>query len=416
MIIKKIKTVLTNDLKEAQSIWIASAMISYDGWLTIQNNLPEVTTQYYLIGVDLLTDPKVLDLIVKNREKEINAKVYETQFTFHPKVYLIQKNNGSFTAFVGSSNTTEWGLAKNVEMNFQIDDQDECAKLLKWFNSLYSDGQLITKSFVDDYRKKFVRASKAKKRTEKRTKLIQKALKKGKGQFFSKNQHAIFYEEFHRKDTRDLKQIRLEVREKFIELHGIIYPQFQSYGLTDLYCHHQSTDIVSRHYFNPWSGRYIDAMWLHYGKSLNELSAYKNKDKSINKPYSFINNIRMQVIIQAKSVGIWLVLGRNGGSRIDREHFRNQMKNVNIQNKFFTAFKNLGDEYWIDVQTIVSSKDIKTPGDLLSKISGDKLENYFIIGCNINCLDKRLSKQNISRTVLEEFKKLYPLYEIMRHK
>lgn len=59
-------------------------------------------------------------------------------------MYLIQKIDNSFTAFVGSSNTTNWGLEKNVEMNFQINDQVECKKLLNWFNALYINGYIIT--------------------------------------------------------------------------------------------------------------------------------------------------------------------------------------------------------------------------------------------------------------------------------
>ncbi|MCD8529537.1 MAG: phospholipase D-like domain-containing protein, partial [Flavobacterium sp.] len=51
--------------------------------------------------------------------------------------FIFSKLDNSYVAYIGSSNTTNWGLEKNVEMNFQVNDQDECRKLIKWFNELY---------------------------------------------------------------------------------------------------------------------------------------------------------------------------------------------------------------------------------------------------------------------------------------
>lgn len=409
-----IKENIKNELLDSKSIWIASAMISYSGWSFLQKHIPNNTTQFFLIGIDLSTDPKVFESILKNLE--INARVYNTNYTFHPKVYLIQKEDNSFTAFVGSSNTTRWGLEKNVEMNFQINEQNECIKLLSWFNSLYSDGYLISKSFVDDYKAKFLGSSIKSKEIEKEVFDLKTTLAQNNGQFFNKNHHEVFESKYHRVNSENLKRIRKEVSLKFKELHNIIYPQFSDYGLTDLHSHYNKSQIVSRHYFNDYSGNYINAMWLHYGKSQTQLRKYFNGDESTNKPDSFINNIRMQVIIHEDSLGIWLVLGRNNGSKVDREYFRNEMKNVATQKNFFNAFKKLGNNYWINTPNALASKDIKTPKDLLIETQKEKLDDYFIIGCDINWLDKRLSSENLPKTVLEEFQKLYPLYELMRHK
>lgn len=409
-----IKDVLTKELIHSKSIWIASAMISNSGWLVLQKSIPQTATQTYLIGIDLATDPKVFESILA--QLDINARVYETKYTFHPKVYLIQKEDDTFTAFIGSSNTTNWGLEKNVEMNFQVHDQKECKKLLAWFNGLYSDGYIITDYFLKDYKTRFVKTNVKAKEIEKEAEEVKKEISKNKGQFFLKNHHEIFNEKYHRVNSLDLKRIRKEVRDKFRALHFEIYPQFSANGLTDLHCHHQSREIVSRHFFNQYSGNYINAMWLHYGKSDSQLSKYTSTDKSINKPSSFINHVRMQVIIQEDSLGIWLVLGRNNGSIIDREYFRDQMKNPDIRKSFYNAFKKLGNEYWIGVPNASFIEDINSPANLWKETQKETLKEYFIIGCNINWLDKRLSIDNLSTTVLEEFKKLYPLYEIMRHK
>lgn len=408
-----IKSNIQDELLQSKSVWIASAMISYSGWKFLQKHISKSTLQHYLIGIDLATDPKVFETIFLNTD--INARVYETKYTFHPKVYLVQRLDDSFTAFIGSSNTTSWGLEKNVEMNFQINDQNECKKLLKWFNDLYTGGYLITQKFIDDYKLKFVRTSIKSKEIEKEVELIKADLTIDKKQFFTNNDHEIFNKKYHYVNSEDLQKIRREVRDRFLKLHNSIYSKFSSYGLNDLHCHHQSREIVSRHFFNQYSGNYINAMWLHYGKSSAQLQAYSNADKSINKPDSFINNVRMQVIIHDDSVGIWLVLGRSNGSEIDRKHFRNQIKDPVILKKVFDACKKLGNEYWINVPNAPALKDIKTATDFGKVIDKEQLEDYFIIGCDIDKQDLRLSKNKISNTVLREFQKLYPIYEIMRH-
>ena len=404
-----LKDKLRDELAKAQSIWIATAMITKSGWSFIQKNLSENAIQHYLIGIDLATDPNVFESIITSTD--INARVYQTAYTFHPKVYLIKKLDNTFTAFVGSSNTTKWGLEKNVEMNFRINDQRECKNLLSWFNQLYGEGYLITQTFIDDYKAKYTKVSVKAKEIEQEAQKIQLSLSNNKGQFFSKNHHEIFNEKYHRVNSEDLQVLRKEVKIKFLQLHNEIYSKFSRHDLRDLYCHYQPREIVSRHFFNPFSGNYINAMWMHYGKSYDQLQAYPTK-----KEQSFINNIRMQIIIHEDSIGIWLVLGKDYGSVKDREYFRQKIKDVKVQKEFFDAFKNLGNEYWINVPNAPKSIDIKTQIELVQEVQKEKLEDYFIIGCDIDSLDDRISTKNISKTIIQEFVKLYPLYEIMRHK
>lgn len=82
---------------------------------------------------------------------------------------------------------------------------------------------------------------------------------------------------------------------------------------------------------------------------------------------------------------------------------------------FFNAYKELGDEYWINVPDMPDSKNIKTAEELYIQLHKERKEEYFIIESKIDWLDKRLSKDNISNTILTEFKILYPLYEMMKH-
>lgn len=403
-----IKNRLKSEFELAKSVWVATAMISNDGWRFLQNNIPSTACQNFLIGIDLATSPNVFESVLKNTE--ISARIYQSTHTFHPKVYIIEKHSSDFVAFVGSSNTTLGGFENNVEMNFIITDQEECKKLRQWFTALFAEGYLITDEFISNYKSQYENSSKNIAGISKSISLIKENITLDQRQFFNRNQHEIFNERYHYVNTENINIIRRSVRDKFRELHYRIYPKFQEYGLFDIYCHHSSREIVSRHYFNSYSGNYINAMWLHYGKSYEELQKYEGKENS------FINNIRIQVIIHEDSLGIWLVLGKNWGSIKDREYFRKQMQNEQTQLDFYNCFKKLENQYWINVSSFESAEKISSPQQLANIVSEENLSEYFIIGRDIHYLDEKLSDKNIANTILQEFQKLYPIYEIMKHR
>lgn len=401
------KSHIESEIRKAKELWIASAMISNKGWNFIQKNIPISAQQNFLIGIDLSTEPSVFESILKRLD--INARIYQNAFTFHPKVYIIQKQNLEYVAFIGSSNTTSWGLEKNIEMNYKIIDQEECLKLIKWFDNLWDFGQLVTKPFLEDYKIRFKRVKFKSKEIENEVKEIEKDLSSNNSQFFDKRHHDVFEKIYHDINSENLKEIRKSVRNKLLELHKLIYPQFKNYGLINLHSHHSKRELVSRHYFNTFSGNYINAMWLHYGKSENELG------KSETGEISFIDNIRMQVIVHHDSVGIWLVLGRPNKSLNDRKHFRNQLNKKAVVSELFKFFKKLDDEYWINTKNFSLEKALKSEEDLAEIMKAENKDDYFIIGKDINYLNNSLAKNNIDKTVLNEFEKLYPIYEIMKN-
>ena len=93
------------------------------------------------------------------------------------------------------------------------------------------------------------------------------------------------------------------------------------------------------------------------------------------------------------------------------------MENVKIRNEFFDAFKALGDDYWIDYKgwrDIANVNDIESVTQLHEIAKEESIKHYFIIGKNYDIDDQALSNENIGTTILEEFKKLYPIYLMMR--
>ena len=79
--------------------------------------------------------------------------------------------------------------------------------------------------------------------------------------------------------------------------------------------------------------------------------------------------------------------------------------------------QSLPKEYWIQVNAkrkYVSA--LITPDDMHEFCKNDKDKEYFIIGRDYNIMDDEMSEKNLPDTVLSEFQRLYPIYQLMRHK
>ena len=65
--------------------------------------------------------------------------------TLHAKLYLIHRPvyGSPIMGYLGSSNLTLSGLAKQGELNVDVQDQDACNKLQKWFDDRWSDNRCI---------------------------------------------------------------------------------------------------------------------------------------------------------------------------------------------------------------------------------------------------------------------------------
>ncbi|MEO9484601.1 MAG: phospholipase D-like domain-containing protein [Ekhidna sp.] len=398
---------LVEALSEADEVWIAVAMINSTGW-NIINNIPESVRVHIIIGIDLPTPPSVLIKLKEKISNNFNAKVYTSRSTFHPKVYVIRKTNGTYIGYLGSSNATKGGLIKNVELNIELTDPVNCNDLVKWYWTIDDYSELITDKLIADYSTQYKKIKKREKDNLEDFNSI-KEPKSRLSQFFTYNHHEVFAERYVEVENPEIKALRKEVRDRLIELHHRIYPQFTKYGLSGLYRHHSTKDIVSKHFFTPYSGYYIESLWLHYGKSKSQLKRYSEKE-------SFLNHTRLQVIIHHKDIGIWLMLGIEKKGHYDRNHFRKQMESRVKRNAFFKALKKLSDEYWIDFKgwkDRVYVKDIRTIEDLHFLTKQEDISYYFILGRFYDPNDNNLSDLNIDNTILGEFQKLYPLYKIM---
>jgi hypothetical protein len=92
-------------------------------------------------GVPTDEDEAALRQIASHiRAKKLLVKVY-LRHPLHAKLYLLHRQdaNNPVTGFLGSSNLTVAGLARQGELNVDVLEHDACNKLAKWFEDRWSD-------------------------------------------------------------------------------------------------------------------------------------------------------------------------------------------------------------------------------------------------------------------------------------
>jgi len=74
------------------------------------------------------------------RAQQLTVKVY-LRHPLHAKLYLLHRQdaNNPITGFLGSSNLTLAGLAKQGELNVDVLEHDACNKLASWFDDRWND-------------------------------------------------------------------------------------------------------------------------------------------------------------------------------------------------------------------------------------------------------------------------------------
>ena len=96
--------------------------------------------QQLTLGIPTNDDEKCLQ---KLKQQLIDGKVKVKLFlshTLHAKLYLLHRNHEEpLKAYVGSSNLTLSGLAKQGELNVDVVEQDAAIKLSEWFNDRWDD-------------------------------------------------------------------------------------------------------------------------------------------------------------------------------------------------------------------------------------------------------------------------------------
>ena len=103
--------------------------------------IAEEFRQQLTFGIPSNDDERALQqLSAQIRDKKLIVKVY-LRHPLHAKLYLLhrQDSNNPITGFLGSSNLTLAGLAKQGELNVDVLEHDACKKLAAWFEDRWGD-------------------------------------------------------------------------------------------------------------------------------------------------------------------------------------------------------------------------------------------------------------------------------------
>lgn len=434
MISEKLIHDLAPELNNASEVWIAVALMKDSAFDSIQNIISPNCKQHYLVGIDLPTTPSVLrTLMSKLVPDTLEGAIYKSDFNFHPKVYLI-KTQDKYVAFVGSSNLTDGGFENNIELNYKITEQEHCIDIREWYTKLFKDAFPLNEENIKIYEEEYrnIKSTEEQNKTRRKSiKLKKKLIPKDSLQgidftdrYFKKEHHLAFRKELWLDGSPAANKERKEVSDRLEELHSEIFPKFRTNGIGEL-MPNVKNHLISLYYQLPdLPPRKLDGMWLSYGKDQSEIKEYhklfpKTSSNDEDDLQSFINHARVQIKVSYKEIGIWILFGKNNnGSIFDRDYFKNQMRIQKYREEFYQMVSSLPQKYWISVGNMPSEyfSRFSTPEELHDYCKKDNTKEYFIIGRDYEITDNEMSETNLPVTVLQEFKRLFPIYKVMRDK
>lgn len=145
---------MVNFFSNVAEIWIAVALLKKDIVSKILKSINIKNPQliHFVVGIDLPTDPEALQMLYK---RNCDVKIYHTTYTFHPKVYVVRKQNGRFESIIGSANATVSGFSQNIELSISNNDPTFCKSVLNWFEELRPKCLYINSDIIEQYKQDF---------------------------------------------------------------------------------------------------------------------------------------------------------------------------------------------------------------------------------------------------------------------
>ncbi len=411
MLIKKLAVPFINDklLQQVEHCYIATAAISEAGFDFIRSRIPTKSKMEIVTGLDVPTSPEVLRRIWRNYQGRITLNIYTRNF-FHANVYIFDLPFRKAVAFIGSGHFTLDGMKDGEELFYKITDPKEIENLKSWFTGYYEFSEPVTEELIQEYEYLYP--------TLKQRDILSRQEKKQfialttagfswdhikfKLQYFKKEDYLELSSSKARLTTPEIQAERMSVQNKLIQLHELIKDHAHRLKLHE---DQDSNNIVSS--LNPADHQdgALRSMWIAYGPSEAGLKKY-------NPPATLAEVMQLQIILQQKDVGIWLVPGK-----ADRESFKNKMNDMEYRKQCFTLLTGLGAGYWIEIAG--DKKAIETFQNEEALWEFTKVDDWthyaFIIGKNYSPSDHEISSEQIAPTIMKEFDKLVLIYRHIKN-
>ncbi|CAD6557077.1 helicase-related protein [Paraburkholderia metrosideri] len=131
----------SDELRHALRVRDDESLLDNQTALREKRRIAEEFRQQLTFGAPTNDDEGALrKLSAQIRTSKLVVKVY-LRHPLHAKLYLLHRQdaNNPITGFLGSSNLTLAGLAKQGELNVDVLEHDACNKLAKWFEDRWED-------------------------------------------------------------------------------------------------------------------------------------------------------------------------------------------------------------------------------------------------------------------------------------
>jgi hypothetical protein len=415
MIIKKLAAPFINNkiLHEAEHCYIATAAISEAGFDFVRTRVSPKCKIEIVTGLDELTSPMVLKRIWKHYLDRIDLRIYTKNF-LHANVYIFDLPYRKAVAFTGSGSFTLEGLKDHEEIFTKTIDAKEIEELKSWFTGYFEFAEPLSETMIAEYELLYpaMKQREIASRQEKKQFVALTASGfnwdtiKFKNQYFKKEDYGTLGNVKAALDTEEIRNERSALRDKLLQLHTSLKVPLAALGLHE---NSNAEHIVSS--LDPLHHRdqKLRALWLTYGRGEAELKKYSPEAQ----PENFMT---LQVVLQQKDIGLWLVPGKPNGGREDREYFQKQLQEIPYRNTFFNLLKGLGAGYWIEIAGERKPVETFLNEDALWEFTkADDWRYYaFVIGRNYSPGDAALSNETIATTISKEFEKLVLLYRHMK--
>jgi hypothetical protein len=324
-------------------------------------------------------------------------------------LYLFDLPFRKAVAFIGSGPCTLEGIKDREELFYKITDLKEIDTLKSWFTGYYEFAEPLTEEFIQEYEQvyPYLKQREIRSRAEKKQLM---ALTTGgfkwdrvsfKNQFFGKDDYLTLSHNKTRLATAEILAARAQLLAKLSTLCNAIKPHLQKLKLAE-----DPTNSCSSLYPTAHADGQVKYLGLAYGRSEAAL-------KKQVPPPTRVDVMCMQVVIQQKEVGIWLVLGLAGGGQVDRVYFKDSMTKEDYRKQFFTVVLKLGTGYWIEIAGDRKPVDYFTQEETLWEFTkADNWQYYdFIIGKNYGVGSNELSNDLIAETITQQLDKLILVYQ-----
>lgn len=219
---------------------------------------------------------------------------------------------------------------------------------------------------------------------------------------------------------------RMQVRDALFQLHEMIWPYVQTTNW-DLHCHRQKAHYVSSDHFIFLDDgtpivKYIDGMWLHYGKSLEQLDFLKTiggfdyiKRDFEDYYNAFYLHTRIQFYINSNIFRAWLLIATDKNYYDRSEFLRKVYRDKTYRTNFFNLVQNLFDKgFFYEIENerfpLISGT---TEQELFRFVKKDHAGLYSGIVKEYNPDDQLLDINNIRDEMIQNLKLLYPIYDFV---